>query len=242
MLPSLHRYSRILVGMYDQTSLAQDELCALKLFKFHTPRGLSHRFYYHSPKFRPYLHKFPLTVDIRISGGSYPKSTLTIVDAHTNKCIFRKWGNSSDLVVDLIDKREQYFDVSYAYNVFRIINNFSVISNIDLSKIPNKIEVWAAMKEFEEGEWGGRDKDNKFSTYVETKYFITFNGDILNDPYLRKLLPPKKDMTNYYEEYKSSTDTKQDGYSLERVTNKMKGEFLKKYIYDDHMISLSNIL
>ena len=59
--------------MYNESLLAQNEICALNLFKFHATQGKSHRFYYQSPKFGHHLHKLPLIVDIGRSGGSYPK-------------------------------------------------------------------------------------------------------------------------------------------------------------------------
>lgn len=225
--------------MREQTMLNQDEFGALNLFDFYSSRESDTSFYYNSPKFYRRFHKIPLKIRFRNNSGSYPRLSFTILDDKTNDPILTKWGNSHDLVKDLIEKREFYFSISYAYNVFKIISKFNIISNVDFSKSIDGLEIWGVSKEFEESTWGGRDKDNKFCTYTETQFFITLGNDMLIDVYLRSLLPSKIKLINCYEEYKATADTKQDHYSIQRFTDQMKKDFLSQYAYEDHIDIIS---
>ncbi len=87
----------------------------------------------------------------------------------------------------------------------------------------------------------GVDKDNKFTILLETKYFISFKGDIFIDPDLSKLLPSETEIKNTYEDYKSSSATQQDQYLLKLVLGDKKKVFLDKYNFCEHSAHLSNI-
>lgn len=221
--------------------LSEVEENALQLFNF--KRLSSEMFSYDFKNYRRNLHNRPLIINFRKITGSYPDGCLTILDnVNRGNVIFRKWGSFKDLVKDLIDRREEYFDISYSYNIFKVISNFNIIGNVDVGKETNNLEIWAILREYETCKWGGVDKDNKFTVFVETKYFISFKGFIYIDPYLNKLLPNKIEIKNYYEDYKSSSDTKQDEYMLKRVSAEKKESFLNKYSFSEYLAQLPEII
>ncbi len=140
--------------MKTTTLLSEVEESALQLFNF--KRLLPEVFSYNFKNYRINLHSLPLIIIFHKISGFYPDGCLTIIDnIQSRNVIFRKWGGLKNLVKDLIDKREEYFDISYSYNIFKIVSNFNIIGKFDFGKETNNLEIWAIIREYEISKWGG---------------------------------------------------------------------------------------
>lgn len=184
---------------------------------------------------------YPLTIELEHSEETFKESRLKIVDPDRNKIIYVKKFPHDKLIVDLIDNREKYFKMSFAYHVSRIINQYNILESESLDILIEDLFIYKVCNEFERSQWGGVDKDNLFTTIVNYDYFIIYKGYIVVDVYIKSLLPKSyQKVTMFYKDYKPLFDTKGSTYWLEKADGIISEIFKSTYDHKAHQNYLNS--
>lgn len=177
------------------------------------------------------INPVPLTVDIEHHYDTFKRPHFTIIDVVKREIIIRKWFSDRDrLLFDLLDNRRTYSNLSSAYHIIRILNRYSIVASKPLDLDHKSISIKVVFKEYEDSRWGGVDKDNHYTTYVESYHFLVYRGFVYNDDYIRKLLPPStKKVVDSYRDYRPMSDVKDDNFWLQDADEEVLENFKKCY-------------
>lgn len=182
------------------------------------------------------LRALSLIVEIHSPEYGYHKSSFDLIDQLTDKAIYSDSSTSDEAGIArrIIDERSALYNIFFCHHLHRVINNYNIIQSgpIDFEK---KVELWVITKEYEKGRWGGVDKDNYYTVYLEYNYFIVIDGEIWIDDYIRKALQPNwVKILNEYRDYRPTHETASEVFRLQEGDAVILDLFKSKYDGFDH--------
>lgn len=189
------------------------------------------------------LRSLNLIVEMYFPKYGYHKGTFEIMDqVSENRIYFDDFtSDEAGIVRRVIDLRFELYDIFFCHHLRRVIKSFNVIQERPIN-FEKKVEMYAVTKQYETGRWGGVDKDNYYTVYLEYDYFIVIDGEIWIDDYIRKTLHPSWIKTlDEYRDYRPTHDTATDIYRLQEAEKVLLDVFKSTYNSSDHKAYLDSL-
>jgi len=177
----------------------------------------------------------PMTVEFFEPTQYGYATSSTIISPVKDTSLSRKTGEIKDLVKEVIDNREEHLKNYFAYNVQRVVREYGVLANDAISLQVAEIKIYAVCKEYEVGRWGGVDKDNHYTTYIDYDYFVIYEKHILIDDYIKGIIQkPWRKEINYYRDYRPTGDVATPKFWIEKADNVLLDLFKTSYSQYEH--------
>jgi hypothetical protein len=158
-----------------------------------------------------------------------------IIEPIKDTYLSQNTGDIKKLVKEIINNRKEYFKNYFAYNVQRVVREYNVVTANPISLQVAELEMYVVCKEYEVGRWGGVDKDNHYTTYIDYDYFLVHDDDILINDYIRSIIQkPWTKQIKYYQDYRPTSEVATPKYCIEKVDNVLLDIFKTAHSQYDH--------